>query len=588
MSAQSKAALAAGGVLGSLVADEEVEASPWQSPVDALDRMLKIGMVKPQSAGNPAAVKSAYTKYQKAWKGSKAFREREQRAFEADQFIKFSETPLGGRIVADLEKMVGRPIMPIRGDRSNIGIIEQVGGIDVNTKVQGGNKFSQQHADTGRGWMSMFTVAKSVQNKINDIAEATGQSPIAIYNAMGENATDFSTPIAETMLKEVRELPLAKTDIKRFDDEMRRVKGYDGSQVVKKDKETGQLIPQFNKDGSPKLKPYWVGLESPNAMDQLMGTGEFPMEGAGKMRTAFATLMGKADYRDRGFPSYDKLIDATRDPDLLGAEVGESGLSMFEAAAQAPLRQKGVHKSYDTVIGGDYIGGLPDARGIPFEIMFPELYKYSRSLKNKKGNPLTHDQAIVASNIRKDGYQIADQQWLDGVMEYLQKYGKRDALAGTSVVGAGMANASEQPQGTNFRGIVDMIRDASNEADYQSFIDPIRYQDGYAQARQNPMPDVGSIEAPNSRYRELLAQTGDAMQNFEFPIVGAPAGATGNIFHDMAYGDTPEWTDAVAAPLEMFGFASAPMKYGLLNAYGADETAKNAILEMLLKQGGKF
>lgn len=78
------------------------------------------------------------------------------------------------------------------------------------------------------------------------------------------------------------------------------------------------------------------------------------------------------------------------------------------------------------------------------------------------------------------------------------------------------------------------------------------------------------------------------MQNFEFPIVGAPAGATGNIFHDMAYGDTPELTDAVAAPLEMFGFASAPMKYGLLNAYGADETAKNAILEMLLKQGGKL
>lgn len=558
MSAQSKAALAAGGVLGSLVADEEVEASPWKTPADALDRMLKIGMVKPEAASNPSAVKSAYTKYLGNWKSSKAFREREQRAFEADEFVKFSETPLGSRIVADLEKMVGRPIMPVRGDRSNLGVIDQVGGLDVDVPVEAGNKFSQQRQGTGAGWASMFTIAKGVQNKINKIADQTGQNPIAIYNAMGEESTNFSTPIAEAMMKEVGSLPLAKADKAKFDKEMR------------------------------KKYPNWVGLDSEDAMNQLMGTGGFDMDGAGKMRTAFTTIMGKDEYRKRGFPSYWQLLDATRDPDLLGAELGESGLSMFDTIVQQSQRGTGKHKSYDTAIGGEYIGGLPEARGIPFELMFPEIMKLQRQRINAGGKPFSYEQQIDAANKRSDGWQIADQEWLDNIMAYLEKYGKRDALAGTSVVGAGMANASEQPQGTNFRGIVDMIRDAGNEADYQSFINPIRYQDGYAQARQNPMPDVGSMEAPNSRYRELLAQTGDAMQNFEFPIVGAPAGATGNIFHDMAYGDTPELTDAVAAPLEMFGFASAPMKYGLLNAYGADETAKNAILEMLLKQGGKL
>jgi hypothetical protein len=401
------------GLLGSiaLTSSEEAEAVPWKSAGDALDRMLKIGMVKPESAANPSAVKSAYTKYQKSWKDSKAFREREQMAFEADEFVKFSETPLGSRIVADLESMVGKPIMPVRGDRSNIGILESVGGMDLNVPVEGGNKFSQQNAGTGAGWASMFGIAKGVQNKINKIAEATGQNPIAIYNAMGEDATNFSTPIAEAMLKEAKNMPIAKADIKKFDAEFR------------------------------KAYPDWVGLESDNAMDQLMGTGDFPMDGAGKMRTAFTDVMKKASYRDRGFPSYDKLIDATRDPDLLGAELGESGLSMFEAIPQQSVRGSSTHKSYDTAIGGNYIGGLPDSRGIPFEVMFPEIMAGQRSRINAGGKPFSYEQMVDAANKRTDTYQMADQQWLDGVMNYLEKNGKRNALVGTSSVGTGSAFA---------------------------------------------------------------------------------------------------------------------------------------------------
>ena len=558
MAVADKAAKLGAGILGALglTESEEAEASPWKTPADALDRMLKIGMVKSDAAGNPSAVKSAFTKYQKAWKDSKAFREREQMAFEADEFVKFSETPLGSRIVADLEKMVGKPIMPVRGDRSNIGIIESVGGMDLDVPVEGGNKFSQQNAGTGAGWASMFTVAKSVQNKINKIADATGQNPIAIYNAMGEDATNFSTPIAEAMLKEAQNMPIAKADIKRFDSEFR------------------------------KKYPDWVGLQSDSAMDQLMGTNGFPMDGAGKMRTAFTDVMKKASYRDRGFPSYDKLIDATRDPDLLGAELGESGLSMFEAIPQEARRGTSTHKSYDTAIGGEYIGGLPEGRGVPFEIMFPEIMAQQSKRVNAGGRPFPYEQMVDAANKRLDTYQIADQQWLDGIMDYLTKNSKRNVLTGVSGIGAGTAFAGEeQPQGVNFKGVLDLLRSVGDEADRQEFLDPIRFNDRYQQARSNPMMDVGSIEAPQSAYRGLLAKTGDAMQNIEFPVVGKPAEATGNIFHDMAYGDVPEVSDAIVAPLEMFGFATAPMKYGLLNAYGADDAAKKSLIEMLVKQG---
>ena len=59
---------------------------------------------------------------------------------------------------------------------------------------------------------------------------------------------------------------------------------------------------------------------------------------------------------------------------------------------------------------------------VPFDVMFPKLNKrFSASMTGEnapiKGEPrpLNQSEIIDAANKRKDGYEVADQQWLDGV-----------------------------------------------------------------------------------------------------------------------------------------------------------------------------
>ena len=403
--------LTAGGLgLGAALTSEDAEASPFGDVANTADRMLKLGMISPDTLKNPSAVKSAITRYNKYLKESKAFREREHMAAAADDFVNFQQTDLGGRIVADLEKMIGKPIMPVRGDKSDIGTIVSANGIDINTPVQGGSKFSQANTDADRGWMSMYGVAKGVQSKIMNIAKDLEVEPIAIYNAMGRDSVNFSTPVAEAMFKQLDELPIAKADIKEFDAAMR------------------------------KAYPKWVGLKSENAMDQLMGVGDFPMEGAGKMRTAFSVLMGQDKFQKRGFPSYDKIVDAITDPALRDVEKGGSGLSMYQTIANPIFRELGVHKSYDAVMPGNYIGGLPDDRSIPFEVMFPEVFSKMSKMTDKHGNPLSRDLIINTANMSGEGWQIADDAWFDGIQKYL-KENPKSVGTGSAILGALSGNA---------------------------------------------------------------------------------------------------------------------------------------------------
>lgn len=152
---------------------------------------------------------------------------------------------------------------------------------------------------------------------------------------------------------------------------------------------------------------------------------------------------------------------------------------------------------------------------------------------------------------------------------------------------AAAAKAEEGPGSAAFNERLDEAKYERALRDVAQMQALTAYQSPYETAKRYPGGQVGSIEAPQTSYRELLARGGDALQNIEYPIIGEPFSATGNILHDMAYMDQPDVMDAIFAPLEMAGVVTAPLKYGLLNAYGGDEIAKNALLEMLIKQGAR-
>ena len=405
----------AGAILAGSLAPENAEAGVVSEGVHLAQRVLELGILTPQSAGNPTSVKTAITKYNKFMKESPAFADRERRAYAEDFKTIFNEADIAPKQIITPESLVGNTITPVRGDRSNIGQLSQVGGIPVDVPVEGGVKFSRQHG----GWASSEGIARGQHNKHIAAANDTGNDVYGIYNAMGVDSVNFSTPIAEGMMQQIPALNrLAKTDIKVFDKDLRNIK-----KVVTK------------KDGSRKVSyPYkdWVGLDHPDAMDQLMGQNGYPSVGA--LRTAFSTTMGKAAYRDKGFPTYGELVKAVEDKDLSNLNLGDAGHSFYKVDTSQGVQPFSQHKSYDTLMPGEYAGGLEQS--IPFDVMFPKSFdRYTNS-----GKFLPRNQAIDAANKRKDGYEVADQQWLDGVKGFIERNKKLAAAGG--VLASGGANAN--------------------------------------------------------------------------------------------------------------------------------------------------
>ena len=403
----------AGAILAGAVTPEDAQAGKVSEGVHLAQRVLQLGILKADSAGNPTAVKTAITKYNKAMKESPAFADRERRAYAEDYKTVFTDSEIPPKNIITPETLVGNTISPVRGDRSNVGQLSQVGGIPVDVPVEGGVKFSRQHG----GWASSEGVARGQHNKHIAAAEDTEKDVYGIYNAMGTNAVDFSTPIAEGMMQQIPSLArLRRTDIKAFDKDLRN-------------------IPHKSSNGKITY-PYrdWVGLDHPDAMSQLMGENGYPS--VGKLRTAFSTTMGKAAYRDKGFPTYDELVKAVEDPELSNLNYGDAGHSAYKVDTSQGIQPFNQHRSYDSLMPGEYAGGLEQS--VPFEVMFPKMYKkYTES-----GKKLPRNQAIVAGNIRKDGYEVADQEWLDGVKGFIER-SKKLGVAGGGALAAGKLSAED-------------------------------------------------------------------------------------------------------------------------------------------------
>lgn len=384
---------------------EESIAVPDQDMMLA-KRLIDGGFLSLESATKPVEVKKAINKYRKNMQASPAFADREMRAAENDYQTIFTPTDIGERTIINPETLLGKVGIPIQGDLSNLGILDRIGGLDVGTQVQAGNKYSQQRQGSGFGWQSMLGTAQTVQNKIRSVADATGQAPIGIYTTMDLPATNFSTAIAEPMMKQVlASTKLDKADKQAFDEDLR-----------------AQFEIVTKSDGT-KVKTYpfadWVGLDHPDAMDQLMGNGKY--KNVGKKRTLFTETMGKAGYRDKGFPIYQELLDATQDPDTINAPMKGSGLTMYQTQLGDAVFDPNTHMSYDGKMHGDYIGGLGGS--IPFEIMFPDQFAVHRARTNKRGHPMPVGQAIGAVLRRSDGYQVYDDRTVQGILDYIDQSG---------------------------------------------------------------------------------------------------------------------------------------------------------------------
>lgn len=401
--------------------------------------LIRIGMLKPQSAENPSAVKSAMTKYDKAMRDNKAFRFREK--LRADVENQTQSIDIGERNILDVADLVGKVGVPVAGDTSVTGkILETIGGVNLDSPVgvEGGSNFGLRYKPQGFGWASMQEAAKKKQNNFQLAADETGMQPVGIFNAMGRDSVTFSTPPAETMLQQALALPIKKSDIKAFDDELR------------------------------KLRPSWVGLNHPDAMDQIMGRGDYPQKGAGKLRSAFVEEMSKARHRDVGFPIKEDVYSEILQPEIADLPIGSSGFSMFDAQPEASLISGSPHQSYDTIIPGNYIGGLDQS--VPARVMFPKTFADLDQRTNKSGDLFTESQKTGSLVMNPKLYEVFDDQWADSVYKYQQEQAKKQrgaanpaALAATAAATGGLLGAGQVEGGIDkVAGIADAAANAAS------------------------------------------------------------------------------------------------------------------------------
>jgi hypothetical protein len=275
------------------------------------------------------------------------------------------------------ESMYGGVIVPASGDRTIAGqLLKGVDGIKLPTPVEleGGADFMRTHSPTGAIWASDTGAITGLANRIRE-ASKVSQDIYMPYNAMGHGSANFNTMMSDTLLEMIKGGKLSSKDIKAFDMAVR------------------------------SQRPEWAGLMSPLAREQLNANGA--------LRHAFVDRMQLDDFQKAGFPNIATARYAITEPALMDAPLHSSGFAISKVDPSGKVIKDPIapHTTYNTQLGGEYVGGFEQQ--VPRDIMYPDWFK-ARRLENK---PLGSDpRSFQLSN----PIQPANQEWLDGVMGWLQ------------------------------------------------------------------------------------------------------------------------------------------------------------------------
>ena len=322
------------------------------------------------------------------------------------------------RIILDPNELYGYSLVPVQGDRSGIGTLTDIKGVPLSfpVQVQGGPGYPQ-FMGKGYGWASNYGAASTKQSNIAKALEETGLPPLGVFTGMAREGINFSTPVVLSMVGQLDYLKIPKKHIESF------------NKTVRKGTKKQEGIKDF------------VGLDSPDLIPQLLG--EIPSSSsAGDIRKAVIAEMSKPSRRDQGFPIYEDVLQTITNPDLRippnipgAANPAETGYTIFKGKPEASVFKDPSHLSYDTVIPGDYMGGLI-GRGVPPELMFPQNFAdMSKALTKPKNpklkpRPFTRSEMIGAMGKRQMVEPVTD-KLIEDLAQYLNRvYGTKYAQGG--------------------------------------------------------------------------------------------------------------------------------------------------------------
>ena len=356
-----------------------------------IKRLAQLGILSLENMNNPSKIKSATNQYETIKKENNVFAKRERLAaknnfdtvMDAEEFPKNITTP---------EKLQGEILIPLPGDPSNIGLLSQVGGIPVKSNVQGGGKFPSKWMDKDLAWGSQFEAAKSHLNKVRYIEDTYGQSPLSSNTLMTNSSMRSPEFIRTPIFQQLENSPkLLKKDVLEFDERVRNDKQFDLSD--------------------------WPGL--------FNGGEEYLANSSMRKRGKVVELMDQKKFRNKGFPTVQETIEGARDPRFAGSALGDSGAVIVKVDPRQDLMLNlpdSIHKNYDTgIMRVPNSPVLQLERLVPYNKWFKDLYAEKIAGLDKYGRPLTVPNAIGAGNLAKDGFQRADQEWVDVNMAFMEQ-----------------------------------------------------------------------------------------------------------------------------------------------------------------------
>jgi hypothetical protein len=287
---------------------------------------------------------------------------------------------LSERQVITPEGLLGGRIIPLVGDRAAAGrILRSVDDVELDRPVllQGGPDFMRTHRFESPEESAAWASGKGVISNLSRQARKAGEEGdvFGVYTAMSQTGVDYNTMLTDTILGQLPRAKITKKLKKEFDKEIK------------------------------KFEPDFVGIDSPNLEFQLLTNAP--------LRKVFVNRMELEKFREGGFPNVASARKAITEPELLDVPVGASGyaVSKLDPMGRVIESPRIPHKTYDTQLMGQYVGGLEQQ--IPRNVMFPDFFAQRRA----RGMPLSGDEYAFQ---RADVVQEATPQWLDSVMNYLR------------------------------------------------------------------------------------------------------------------------------------------------------------------------
>jgi hypothetical protein len=289
-------------------------------------------------------------------------------------------------------------VIPALGDRSAAGRnLEEIGGVKLTSPVsqQGGGEFMRSTEDPAI-WASRKGPVKSMYGQLQRQMKAQGASedaPIFMsHTLMGYPSLDSTNMMAEAILRQIQPT------------------------MGKIDPKAAAKVDTFIK----KKFPDWPGILNPEEAEQFLRTNE-----VGKRTSTILQALDKADPVRGGLPNLGAARFATMDPRLVSADQLSSGFSI----SRLDPRGKGMptqHGTYTAGMGGDYKGGTEYQ--IPARLMYPDWfnkmnpeYLEKRSGKMKATSPTMYQQGLLT----QFPLQKTSQEWLDNIMAYTEREGKK-------------------------------------------------------------------------------------------------------------------------------------------------------------------